>query len=79
MADESRGTTPAANWKTTQVYTLAAICLGLGLALGYLFRGSQSRPAAPLVTAAAPPAAMPPAGMGEGHAMPSLEQMKQIS
>ena len=32
-------------WKTPQVYAMAGICLVVGLALGYLFRGSASRPA----------------------------------
>jgi cytochrome c-type biogenesis protein CcmH/NrfG len=33
--------TPAA-WSSTQAYLLAAFCLLLGVALGYLFRGSES-------------------------------------
>jgi len=55
---------------------MAAVCLLLGLALGYLFRGSKS-PAAPVAEAGAtPPAAL--AGAMGGH-MPSLEQMKQMA
>ena len=37
--------TPNSNgcaWTSTQVYVLAAFCLLLGVALGYLFRGSES-------------------------------------
>ena len=30
------------NWTSTQAYVLAAVCLLLGVALGYLFRGSAS-------------------------------------
>jgi cytochrome c-type biogenesis protein CcmH/NrfG len=38
----------AAGWTATQAYLLAAFCLLLGVALGYLFRGSAS-PAIPAV------------------------------
>jgi cytochrome c-type biogenesis protein CcmH/NrfG len=34
-------------WTSTQAYVLAAFCLLLGVALGYLFRGSASPAAAP--------------------------------
>ncbi len=47
----SGGTSAAANWTGTQAYILAAFCLLLGVALGYLFRGSAS-PAATVVTSA---------------------------
>ena len=63
-----------------QVYALAVICLVVGLAIGYLFRGSQS-PAPPTQPSASAPAnAQPsaPAGAMGGH-MPSLEQMKQMA
>jgi cytochrome c-type biogenesis protein CcmH/NrfG len=53
----------------------------VGLAIGYLFRGSQS-PAAPPQPAAnaqaAPTNAQPAAGAMGGH-MPSLEEMKQMA
>ncbi len=70
--------------KTSQVYTMAAICLVLGLVLGYSFRGSQTRAtAAPVQAAAAentpaPPAAQPPT-MAGGHLMPTLDQMRQMA
>jgi cytochrome c-type biogenesis protein CcmH/NrfG len=63
-------------WQAKQVYAMSAICLLLGLAIGYLFRGSQS-PAPPVPQAGGTqPAAM--AGAMGGH-MPSLEQMKQMA
>jgi len=67
-------------WQAKQVYAMAVICLVVGLAIGYLFRGSQS-PAAPAPPAAnsqanAQPSA-PPGGMA--GQMPTLEQMKQIA
>ena len=47
-------TDPARNggaWTSTQAYVLAAFCLLLGVALGYLFRGSASPAAAPAAAA----------------------------
>ena len=75
MADEAQlkvGTT----WQTKQVYTMAAVCLLLGLALGYLFRGSKPQP----TPASAPGSdAQSAAGMGNGaHPMPTLDEMKQM-
>ena len=68
-------------WQAKQVYAMAVICLVVGLAIGYLFRGSQS-PAAPPQPAAnaqaAPTNAQPAAGAMGGH-MPSLEEMKQMA
>lgn len=63
-------------WQAKQVYAMAAVCLLVGLATGYFFRGSQS-PAPPVPEAGATqPAGM--AGAMGGH-MPSLEQMKQMA
>jgi len=63
-------------WRARQVYAMAAVCLLVGLAMGYLFRGSQS-PAPPVPAAGVSrPAAM--GGAMGGH-MPSLEQMKQMA
>jgi cytochrome c-type biogenesis protein CcmH/NrfG len=72
--------TGGSSWQAMQVYALAVICLVVGLAIGYLFRGSQS-PAPPAQPSASAPAnAQPsaPAGAMGGH-MPSLEQMKQMA
>ncbi len=38
--------TSSSGWQARQVYALAAVCLLIGLAVGYLFRGSRS-PAVP--------------------------------
>ncbi len=54
-----------AQWSSTQAYTMAVLCLVLGLALGYLFRGSATNTA----QAAAPDASVQqqaPAGMPAG-------------
>jgi cytochrome c-type biogenesis protein CcmH/NrfG len=64
-----------ANWSPTQVYAMAAICLLLGVALGYLFRGSQTLPPAapnPSQAQASMPTGMP-------QQMPSLDQMKHMA
>jgi|SRR5450631_1951187 cytochrome c-type biogenesis protein CcmH/NrfG len=61
-------------WHAKQVYAMAVICLVVGLAIGYLFRGSQS-PATP----AQPAAKAETAPTGHKGGMPSLEQMKQMA
>jgi cytochrome c-type biogenesis protein CcmH/NrfG len=67
-------------WKAIQVYAMAVICLVVGLAIGYLFRGSQSptAPAPPATNsqASAQPSAAPGGIAGQ---MPTLEQMKEIA
>jgi len=45
------GTSSAGAWTGTQAYILAAFCLLLGVALGYLFRGSASPAASTSTTA----------------------------
>ena len=59
MANEPT-TQPTAGsaWQAKQVYAMAVVCLVVGLAIGYLFRGSQS-PAAPAQPAANRPARPP--------------------
>jgi cytochrome c-type biogenesis protein CcmH/NrfG len=82
MANEEQQSPAAPAWQSKQVYTMAAVCLVVGLALGYLFRGSQSPAAAvpaPAQTKAvgnAMPGGMPP---GAHPTMPTLEQMKQMA
>jgi hypothetical protein len=66
--------TVASAWQVKQVYAMAAISLVVGLAIGYLFRGSQSPARLPQPVAAAPQS--PHAAGGMGGQMPSLEQMK---
>lgn len=65
-------------WKPAQTYALAAICLVIGLAIGYLVRGSAS-PAA--IASAAPEATTQPpqAATAPHQGMPSLDQMKQMA
>jgi cytochrome c-type biogenesis protein CcmH/NrfG len=69
--------TGASAWQAKQVYAMAGICLLVGLAVGYLFRGSQSM-AAPAQPVANVQPSVPANPMGGGH-MPSLEDMKQMA
>jgi cytochrome c-type biogenesis protein CcmH/NrfG len=76
MANESIASQSAGSaWSSRQVYSMATICLLLGLALGYLFRGSQTRPTA---SAASSPAGSPPP-IGMSTQMPTLDQMKHMA
>jgi len=84
MANEVVTTeTSSSGWGTSQVYVLAAVCLVIGLAVGYLFRGSRS-PAPPASVAQDQAASLPPGhaamgapGMSGGQ--PTLDQMKQMA
>jgi cytochrome c-type biogenesis protein CcmH/NrfG len=74
--------TAGSAWQARQVYAMAVITLVVGLAIGYLFRGSQSSAPATQPVAAAEPSiqASPHTGaMGAGGKMPSLEEMKQMA
>lgn len=82
MADESvKAESVETGWSSTQVYVMAAICLALGLALGYLFRGSQTKSSAASVSGTAGMAAQPgmPGQAGMPRPMPSMDQMKQMA
>jgi cytochrome c-type biogenesis protein CcmH/NrfG len=63
-------------WHTKQVYAMAAVCLLVGLAIGYLFRGSQSPARSVAQAGGTQPAAV--AGPVAGK-MPSLEDMKGMA
>ena len=63
------------NWSSVQAYSVAVLCLLVGIAAGWFIRGSQS-PATATVAASAPTQAS--AGMGES-AQPTPEQMKKMA
>lgn len=74
----------SSEWRAGQVYVLAVVCLLIGLAVGYLFRGSRSpAPPAPAATqSAADAGAAAHAAMGQGGMAgqpPTLDQMKQMA
>ncbi|MFY9647243.1 MAG: tetratricopeptide repeat protein [Terriglobales bacterium] len=74
---ENNNTTSSTAWTSVQAYTLAVVCLLLGIAGGYLIHGSQSPAAvAPAQTVSVPA----PSSMGGGmNAQPTPEQMKQMA
>jgi cytochrome c-type biogenesis protein CcmH/NrfG len=84
MTDENVTTgTSDAGWDPKQVYALAVVCLLIGLAVGYLFRGSRS-PAAPVAATQSVVAPGAPAGMGVQNPMGAnqpvtLDQLKQMA
>lgn len=63
------------SWKSSQVYGMAVVCLGIGLVVGYLFRGSDSRRRAETAT---PPASAAAASTAPAQ-MPSLDDLKQMA
>ncbi len=75
-------------WKPAQTYTLAVICLVIGLAIGYFLRGSASptetaaattAPQATAGTQLMQPAQDPHGGMAGQQRMPSLDDMKRMA
>ena len=68
-------------WKPGQTYTMAVVCLLIGLVIGYFLRGSATQPATAVASAAAAQPAAPgqdphtPTGQ---QRMPSLDEMKQM-
>lgn len=71
MADQKRPSPD--QWTSMQAYTLAVVCLFVGVAGGWLVRGSQ----APAAVAAA--AVTAPGATNNSGAQPSPEQMKRMA
>jgi cytochrome c-type biogenesis protein CcmH/NrfG len=73
---ENQGHTSRAVWTDVQAYMLAVICLLLGVAGGWLIRGSQPPVASPVAAASA----SAPKGMGDlTNNQPSREQLRQMA
>ena len=70
-------------WRPKQVYGFAAVCLVVGLPVGYLLRGPAPEPSPTAVQAAAVPGAPQPAPStvpgGMPHAMPTMADMKRMA
>jgi len=75
MTDEIIKSESGSGWSRAQVYVMATICLALGLALGYLFRGSQTHP----TMAYAPEQSEPSVQPAMQQPMPSLDEMRQMA
>jgi cytochrome c-type biogenesis protein CcmH/NrfG len=74
---QTRTESSTAQWTSVQAYTLAVVCLLLGIAGGWLIRGSQARgPEAGVPNAAV---AAPGAGSAGAEAQPSPDQMKAMA
>ena len=78
MEEESKQTGNTI-WTPTQTYIMAAVCLLIGVLVGYLVRGS-AKPAGQPAPASAEmqPAAVPPSATGQ-KPMPTLEDMKRMA
>ena len=72
--------TSSTNWTTAQTYAMAAVCLVVGVLVGYLVRGSAkpAMPAQPSAEMQQAASSMPPHGMGQ-QSMPTLEDMKRMA
>jgi len=75
-------------WRPAQVIVMSAVCLLIGVVLGYLLRGSAPSAAAPVPTtaAASAPMGVAPAGAGPGpadaskeHPQLTLDDMKRMA
>ena len=75
MSDAKNSSSSVA-WTGVQAYTLAVVCLLLGMAGGWLIRGSQSPAAVPVEAAGAP---APAAIGGATNAQPTPEQLKKMA
>lgn len=73
MSDPKKSS--ALQWTSVQAYTLTVVCLLLGIAVGWLLRGSQS----PAAAASESPSAVAPAAPGMGtNSQPTPEQLKAM-
>ena len=72
---QNKSASTGASWTSAQAYVLATICLVVGIAVGYLARGSAGSESRPQ-TGAAPAAS---AGAGTSTAEPTPEQMQKMA
>jgi cytochrome c-type biogenesis protein CcmH/NrfG len=64
------------NWTSTQAYTMAVLCLLVGLAAGYLVRGTSSSPAPATVPVAG---SVPNLAAGDASQPVSPEQLRRMA
>jgi cytochrome c-type biogenesis protein CcmH/NrfG len=78
MTDTNRATSSSnEQWTSVQAYTLAVICLLVGIAGGWFIRGSQARGSEAGVSSTAVTA--PGAGSSAAQAQPTADQMKKMA
>lgn len=76
MDDGSLESAKSTTWRPTQAYLMAAVCLLIGLPVGY-FLHPPAASSVPATSATQPASAQ--AGIGARQQMPTLEQMKQVA
>lgn len=76
MAQNTNESSTEQQWTSIQAYTLAVLCLLLGIAGGWFVRGSQTSGPG---TGAATVVAAPGAGGSGAEAQPSSDQMKKMA
>ncbi|MBZ5655131.1 MAG: tetratricopeptide repeat protein [Acidobacteriia bacterium] len=74
---QNENTSSTQPWTSVQAYTLAVLCLLLGIAGGWLIRGSQARGPESGVSNTA--AAVPGGGSSGAEAQPTADQMKKMA
>lgn len=74
---QNRNESSTEQWTSVQAYTLAVLCLLLGIAGGWFIRGSQAR--GPEAGASSAAVAAPGAGGSGAQEQPSAEQMKKMA
>ena len=79
-AESKQSGTTTTNWTATQTYAMAAVCLLIGVLVGYLVRGSanpvtQASPASAEVQQAT---AVSPSAAGQ-QKMPTMDDMKRMA
>jgi cytochrome c-type biogenesis protein CcmH/NrfG len=77
MSDDNR--TVKTGWSSVQVYTLSAICLLVGVTMGYLFRSSRAPQAPTAAVQTQMQAGNPMGGAKTAPAPPTPEQLKQMA
>lgn len=77
MSDENQ--TGKAGWSSVRVCTLSAICLLIGVSMGYLFRGSTAPQAPAAAVQTQMQAGNPRGGAPAAPAPPTPEQLKQMA
>ena len=72
-------TSSSGNWTSTQAYVLSVICLLIGVAVGYLVRGSAPTQPSTASASQAPVGGSGMPGGGAAAAQPTPEQLKQMA
>jgi cytochrome c-type biogenesis protein CcmH/NrfG len=80
-AEPKQSGTTTTNWTATQTYAMAAVCLLIGVLVGYLVRGSAkpAAQAAPASTEMQQAATAPPSSAAQQQKMPTLDDMKRMA